>query len=136
MRKLKKLYIKALKGNIYIEPYDSKHNEEKDRAKIYDSNYNYLDYIPISEMSKNEYKQILTIYSLTTGIDDFIENCLLEKVYDSSTSIDYLLYSIYDDAEIEVIEELDNDIKNLPIEELILKYEINQIGDSYFYIGG
>lgn len=87
-------------------------------------------------MSKNDYKQILTIYSLTTGIDDFIENCLLEKIYDSSTSIDYLLYSIYDDAESEVIEELDNDIKNLPIEELILKYEINQIGDSYFYIGG
>ena len=87
-------------------------------------------------MSKNEYNQILTMYSLTTGIDDFIENCLFENVYDFSTSIDYLLYSIYDDAESEVIEELDNDIKNLPIEELISKYEINQIGDSYFYIGG
>lgn len=136
MRRLKKLYIKALKGNIYIEPYNSKHNEEKDRAKIYDSNHNYLDYIPLNEMSKNEYNHILTMYSLTTGIDDFIENCLFENIYDSSTSIDYLLYSIYDDAENEVIEELDNDIKNLPIKELILKYEINQIGNSYFYIGG
>jgi len=44
---LKLINNKNINGNFYIENFDER--EEKDRVKIYDSDENYLDYLPIEE---------------------------------------------------------------------------------------
>ena len=41
MRKINNKYL----GNFYIEELENR--EEKDRVKLYDSDENYLDYLPI-----------------------------------------------------------------------------------------
>ena len=53
---MKKIHIKNLNGFIFVEPYNSKRNEEQERAKIYDSNMNYLDYISLNDTTKKEQK--------------------------------------------------------------------------------
>ena len=135
MRKLKKIYIKNLKGFIYVESYNGKNNEESERAKIYDENQNYLDYIPLDQKTKKEYKGILKEYKQVKNIADMIENCLFYNVYDYSENLEYLLYSVLDGQEEEVFEELENDLKTMNEKELVYKYEINRIGDHYFYLG-
>lgn len=135
MRKLKKIYIKNLKGFIFVESFKGKHNEEKERAKIYDENQNYLDYIPLNDTTKKEYRGILKEYKQVKNIADMIENCLFYNVYDYSGNLEYLLYSVFDGQEEEVFEELENDLKTMSEKEIIYKYEINRIGDHYFYLG-
>lgn len=53
MTKLKKIKIKSLNGFIYVEPYSDK-NEEEERAKIYDENMQYLDYIYLPSITKKQ----------------------------------------------------------------------------------
>lgn len=132
---MKKIYIKNLKGFIFIEPYNSKHNEEQERAKIYDSNKNYLDYISLDNTTKKEYKNILKEYKQAKDTADMIENILFYNSYDYSQNLEYLLFSILDGQDEEIIEELEKDIKTMTENELIQKYEVNRIGDNYFYLG-
>lgn len=44
---MRKINNKNINGNLYIENFDER--EEEDRVKIYDSDENYLDYLPIEE---------------------------------------------------------------------------------------
>ena len=132
---MKKIYIKNLSGFIFVEPYNSKRNEEKERAKIYDSNKNYLDYIPLDNTTKKEYKNILKEYKQVKDTADMIENILFYNSYDYSQNLEYLLFSILDGQDEETIEQLEKDIKTLTENELIYKYEVNRIGDNYFYLG-
>lgn len=44
---LKLINNKNINGKFYIENFDER--EEKDRVKIYDSDENYLDYLPLEE---------------------------------------------------------------------------------------
>ena len=53
MNKLVKHKLKNINGFIYVEPF-STNNEESDRAKIYDENGEYLDYIDIEIHTKKE----------------------------------------------------------------------------------
>ena len=132
--RLKKVYIKNLGGYIYIENY-RKDNEEEDRAKIYDENMQYLDYIPLEELTKQEYMASIKEYKQAKDINDFIDNCLFYNVYDYSENLEYLLYSILDGQDEECFEELENDLKTLNEKELLTKYMINNIGNYYFYLG-
>ena len=131
---MKKVYIKSLKGYIYVENY-RKNNEEEDRAKIYDSNKHYLDYISLDNRTKKEYLSIIKEYKQTKDINDLIENYLFYNVYDYSENLEYLLYSILDGQDEQCFEELEKDLKTLNEKELLEKYMINNIGNYYFYLG-
>ena len=121
---MKKIYIKKLKGFIFIESYNQKKNEENGRAKIFDSNKNYIDYISLEETTKKEYNQIVKEYKKIKDISDLIENMLFYNSYDYSPNLEYLLYSILDGQPNEIIDELENDLKTKTENELILKYTI------------
>lgn len=44
---MRKINNKNINGNFFIENFNER--SEKDRVKIYDSDYEYLDYLPIEE---------------------------------------------------------------------------------------
>lgn len=44
---MRKINNKNINGNFFIENFDER--EEQDRVKIYDSDENYLDYLPLKE---------------------------------------------------------------------------------------
>ena len=44
---MRKINNKNINGNFFIENFDER--EEEDRIKIYDSDENYLDYLPLKE---------------------------------------------------------------------------------------
>jgi hypothetical protein len=48
MRKINNNYL----GDFYIEELENR--EEKDRVKLYDSNYNYLDYLPLERYDNTD----------------------------------------------------------------------------------
>ena len=56
---LKLINNKNINGTFYIENFDER--EEEDRVKIYDSDENYLDYLPLEEKASSKRGQ--SIYS-------------------------------------------------------------------------
>lgn len=134
----RKVFIPKANGYIYVE-YLNK-GEEQGRAKIYDSNWNYLDYIPTEEMTKKEYQNIILEMQNAKDMDDFILNCLFWNRFDSSYTIfetidsvydnDYVGYDDYDDCK-EAIDELTHDYDTLTEKELCNKYDVNRVGNWY-----
>ena len=49
---MRKINNKNINGNFFIENFDER--EEKDRVKIYDSDENYLDYLPLDQIDVND----------------------------------------------------------------------------------
>lgn len=136
MRRLKRIFIKSLNGCVYIEPYNSKHNEEQDRAKIYDSNHNYIDYISLDGLTKKRYLQLIKYIKGSENAVAFIVNTTGATSYDLSKNLSDLLYSIIEsDQDTESLAELETDLETLSEIELLNKYMINRVGDYYFYIG-
>ena len=131
---MKKHKIKALDGYIYIEDFDGKNNEETDRAKIYDENMAYIDYISLEDLSKNKYNQIITSIINVRDFEDFAERFAYS--YDYSESLEYLLDSIFDNGDTtqEEFDELEDCLNTMSEDEIMTKYSINKVGKYYFYI--
>lgn len=132
---MRKYKVKALNGYIYVESYAGKDKAEWDRAKIYDENMGYIDYICLDGTTYKEYKDILDEIRNCKNIEDFIEYTTSETSYDYSESLQYLLESIFDDASDEEFEILENNLKTMTEKELLEEYCINKVGDYYFYVG-
>ena len=121
---LKLINNKNINGKFYIENFDER--EEKDRVKIYDSDENYLDYLPIEEDET----------SIEEQYNNYIE--MLEKF----TTVEELIGWLVCDAEFignkeEMINYLHDELNwELPSEDYDpLKNEwINRIGDVYILI--
>lgn len=136
MGRLKRIFIKSLNGCVYVESYNGKHNEEKDRAKIYDSNHNYIDYISLDGLTKKRYLQLIKYIKESENIVAFILNTTGATSYDLSKNLSDLLYStVESDQDTETLAELETDLEALSETELLNKYMINRVGDYYFYIG-
>lgn len=121
---MRKINNKNINGNFFIENFDER--EEQDRVKIYDSDENYLDYLPLEEDETPIEEQY----------DNYIE--MLEQFKTIEELMDWLVC----DAEFignkeEMINYLHNELNwELPSEDYDpLKNEwINKIGDVYILI--
>lgn len=133
-KQLKKLNLKW--GTIYVEPYQSKTNEEENRSKIYDEFGNYIDYINTEHITEKQYNDILCEHLLSKGVEDFIENGLLIDSYDYCENLIDLLDCVFGSTfeTDEDFEQYQKDIETKSEEELMEKYYINKIGKWYIFL--
>lgn len=134
----RKVFIPKANGYIYVE-YLNK-GEEQGRAKIYDSNWNYLDYIATNEMTKEQYQNIILGMQNAKNDLDFIQYYLCWNSFDCANTIfeaidsaydnDYVGYDDYDDCK-ETIDELTHDYDTLTEKELCDKYDVNRVGNWF-----
>ena len=121
MRKINK---KNINGNFFIENFDER--EEEDRVKIYDSDENYLDYLPIEEDDTpieeqyNNYVEMLEQFKTIEEMMDWLV-CDCEFIGNKEEMIDYL----HDELNWELPSEDYDPLKN---------EWINRIGDVYILI--
>lgn len=118
MRKINNNYL----GNFYIEDFDER--EEEDRVKIYDSDENYLDYLPIKEDKTpieeqyNNYIEMLEQFTTVEELMDWLV-CDCDFIGSKSEAIKYVLteWNLPDDE----CDPLDSEW-------------VNRIGDTYIII--
>lgn len=121
MRKINNNYL----GNFYIEELENR--EEKDRVKLYDSNYNYLDYLPLEryddtdpteEEQYDSYVKMLESFKNVPDLMDWLV-CDCDFIGNKSETIKYVLteWNLPDDE----CDPLDNEW-------------VNRIGDIYIVI--
>lgn len=121
---LKLINNKNIKGNFFIENFDER--EEEDRVKIYDSDKNYLDYLPIGEdetpieKQYNNYIEILEQFTTVEELMDWLV-CDCDFIGNKEEMINYL----HDELNWELPSEHYNPLKN---------EWINMIGDVYILI--
>ena len=119
---LKLINNKNINGNIYIENFDER--EEEDRVKIYDSDENYLDYLPLEEDETpieeqyNNYIEMLEQFTTVEELMDWLV-CDCDFIGSKSEAIKYVLteWNLPDDE----CDPLDSEW-------------INRIGDVYIII--
>lgn len=121
MRKINNKYL----GDFYIEELENR--EEKDRVKLYDSNYNYLDYLPLEryydtdptfEAQYNGYIKMLESFETVSELMDWLV-CDCDFIGSESDAIKYVLteWNLPDDE----CDPLDSEW-------------VNRIGDIYIII--
>ena len=121
MRKINNNYL----GNFYIEEFDNR--EEKDRVKIFDSDENYLDYLPLEryddadstfEEQYNGYIEMLESFKTVPDLMDWLV-CSCDFIGSEIEAINYVITEW-----------------NLPDEEgnLLDDEWVNRIGDVYIII--
>ena len=121
---MRKINNKNINGNFFIENFDER--EEKDRVKIYDSDENYLDYLPLEEDDTpieeqyNNYVEMLESFKTIEGLMDWLV-CDCEFIGNKEEMIDYL----HDELNWELPSEDYDPLKN---------EWINRIGDVYILI--
>lgn len=121
---LKLINNKNINGKFYIENFDER--EEKDRVKIYDSDENYLDYLPIEEDDTpieeqyNNYVEMLEQFKTIEEMMDWLV-CDCEFIGNKEEMIGYL----HDELNWELPSEDYDPLKN---------EWINRIGDVYILI--
>lgn len=121
---LKLINNKNINGKFYIENFDER--EEKDRVKIYDSDENYLDYLPIEEDETpieeqyNNYIEMLEQFKTVEELMDWLV-CDYEFIGNKEEMINYL----HDELNWELPSEDYDPLKN---------EWINRIGDVYILI--
>lgn len=121
---LKLINNKNINGKFYIENFDER--EEKDRVKIYDSDENYLDYLPLEEDDTpieeqyNNYVEMLESFKTIEEMMDWLV-CDYEFIGDKEEIINYL----HDELNWELPSEDYDPLKN---------EWINRIGDVYILI--
>ena len=124
---LKLINNKNINGKFYIENFDER--EEKDRVKIYDSDENYLDYLPLDQIDVddtpieeqyNNYIEMLESFKTIEEMMDWLV-CDYEFIGDKEEMIDYL----HDELNWELPSEDYDPLKN---------EWINRIGDVYILI--
>ena len=121
---MRKINNKNINGNFFIENFDER--EEKDRVKIYDSDENYLDYLPLEEDDTpieeqyNNYVEMLEQFKTIEEMMDWLV-CDCEFIGNKEEMIDHL----HDELNWELPSEDYDPLKN---------EWINRIGDVYILI--
>ena len=121
---MRKINNKNINGKFYIENFDER--EEKDRVKIYDSDENYLDYLPLEEDDTpieeqyNNYVEMLEQFKTIEEMMDWLV-CDCEFIGNKDRTIEYLHKELNWDLPSENYNPLDNEW-------------INRIGDIYIVI--
>lgn len=91
---LKLINNKNINGNFFIEDFDER--EEQDRVKIYDSDENYLDYLPLKEDDTpieeqyDNYVEMLESFKTIEELMDWLV-CDYEFIGNKSEAIKYVL---------------------------------------------
>lgn len=119
---MRKINNKNINGKFYIENFDER--EEKDRIKIYDSDENYLDYLPLKEDDTpieeqyNHYVEMLESFETVEELLNWLV-CDCEFIGNKSEAIKYILteWNLPDDE----CDPLDSEW-------------VNRIGDTYIII--
>lgn len=119
---MRKINNKNINGNFFIENFDER--EEQDRIKIYDSNENYIDYLPLKEDDTpieeqyNNYIEMLENFKTVEELLNWLV-CDYEFIGNKSEAIKYVLteWNLPDDE----CDPLDNEW-------------VNRIGDIYIII--
>lgn len=122
---LKLINNKNINGNFFIENFDER--EEQDRVKIYDSDENYLDYLPFDQIDVddtpieeqyNNYVEMLESFKTIEEMMDWLV-CDCEFIGKKSEAIKYVLteWNLPD----EETDPLDNEW-------------VNRIGDTYIIV--
>ena len=122
---LKLINNKNINGKFYIENFDER--EEEDRVKIYDSDENYLDYLPLDQIDVddtpieeqyNNYIEMLESFKTIEEMLDWLV-CDCEFIGKKSEAIKYVLteWNLPD----EETDPLDNEW-------------VNRIGDTYIIV--
>lgn len=122
---MRKINNKNINGNFFIENFDER--EEKDRVKIYDSNKNYLDYLPLDQIDVNDtpieeqYNNYIEMLESFKTIEEMLDwlVCDCEFIGNKSEAIKYVLteWNLPD----EETDPLDNEW-------------VNRIGDTYIIV--
>lgn len=121
---LKLINNKNINGNFFIENFDER--EEKDRVKIYDSDENYLDYLPLEEDDTqieeqyNNYVEMLEQFKTIEEMMDWLV-CDCEFIGNKDRTIEYLHKELNWDLPNENYNPLDNEW-------------VNRIGDTYIVV--
>ena len=93
---MKLINNKNINGKLYIENFDER--EEKDRVKIYDSDKNYLDYLPLEQIDVedtqieeqyNNYIEMLESFKTVEEMLDWLV-CDCEFIGTKKETIQYL----------------------------------------------
>lgn len=121
---LKLINNKNINGKFYIENFDER--EEKDRVKIYDSDENYLDYLPIEEDDtpiEEQYTNYIEMLEQFKTVEEMLDwlVCDYEFIGDKEEMINYL----HDELNWELPSEDYDPLQN---------EWINRIGDAYILI--
>lgn len=123
MRKINNNYL----GDFYIEELENR--EEQDRVKLYDSDYKYLDYLPLEryddtdstfEEQYNNYLEILGRFDTVEGLMEWLV-CETEFIGNKYQMLDYLVSRLNWDDLSEDYNPLDNEW-------------VNRIGDVYVLV--
>lgn len=122
---MRKINNKNINGNFFIENFDER--EEQDRIKIYDSNKNYLDYLPLDQIDVNDtpieeqYNNYIEMLENFKTIEEMLDwlVCDCEFIGKKSEAIKYVLteWNLPD----EETDPLDNEW-------------VNRIGDTYIIV--
>lgn len=124
---MRKINNKNINGKFYIENFDER--EEEDRVKIYDSDENYLDYLPLDQIDVddtpieeqyNNYVEMLEQFKTIEEMMDWLV-CDCEFIGNKDQTIEYLH------------KELNWDLPNKDYNPLDNEW-INRIGDIYIVI--
>lgn len=121
---LKLINNKNINGNFFIENFDER--EEKDRVKIYDSDENYLDYLPLEEDDTpieeqyNNYIEMLESFKTIEVLLDWL-NCNYEFFGTKRETIQYLHEELNWDLPSKDYNPLDNEW-------------VNRIGNIYIVV--
>lgn len=121
---LKLINNKNINGKFYIENFDER--EEKDRVKIYDSDENYLDYLPLEEDDTpikeqyNHYVEMLESFKTIEVLLDWL-NCNYEFFGTKKETIQYLHEELNWDLPSKDYNPLDNEW-------------VNRIGNIYIVV--
>lgn len=121
---LKLINNKNINGKFYIENFNER--EEKDRVKIYDSDENYLDYLPIEEDDTpieeqyNNYVEMLENFKTIEVLLDWL-NCNYEFFGTKKETIQYLHEELNWDLPSKDYNPLDNEW-------------VNRIGNIYIVV--
>ena len=124
---MRKINNKNINGNFFIENFDER--EEKDRVKIYDSDENYLDYLPLDQIDVddapieeqyNNYIEMLESYKTMEEMLDWLV-CDCEFIGNKDQTIEYLHKELNWDLPSEDYNPLDNEW-------------VNRIGNIYIVV--
>ena len=123
MRKINNKYL----GDFYIEELENR--EEKDRIKLYDSDENYLDYLPLERYDdtdpteEEQYQGYIEMLESFKTVPDLMEWLVSswEFIGDKDQTIKYLHEELNWDLPSEDYNPLDNEW-------------VNRIGDIYIVI--
>ena len=120
MRKINNKYL----GDFYIEELENR--EEQDRVKLFDSDTNYLDYLPLERYDDNDstfkkqyngYIEMLESFKTVPDLMDWLV-CDCDFIGNESEAIKYILTEVMPDNQFDL---LDNEW-------------VNRIGDVYIII--